>query len=250
MKFAGLVEAGSETTSVTLLNLVLYLTAYPAVQKRAYEELLDVVGSKRAPTYNDISKLPYIRACIKEILRLNPVPLLGIKHYTDSDIKYKDHLIPAGTALLANTAFLHRDPARFSNPDAFQPERYLAHTRSSADYAAVSDPYARDHFTFGAGRRICPGIRLAENTLHLTIANLLWAYELRPPLVKGVDGQIGEGVMDLSDDAFLVNAAFRPPKVFAARFVPRTNEAMEIINRGWEMVKESGYVLRGVKIEP
>ncbi|KAI9688982.1 MAG: hypothetical protein M1822_000719 [Bathelium mastoideum] len=236
----GLVEAGSETTSVTLLNLILYLTATPSAQSLANEELSRVVGDYRPPNFEDIHNLPYIRACVKEILRLCPIPPFGIKHYADRDIIFNQHRIPKGTVLLANTMAIHFDPARYDEPHSFKPERYMDHPRSSAEYAASADPCKRDHFTFGAGRRICPGIRLAENTLNIAAANLLWAFELRPPLVIGEDGMKREGVMDLSDDAFETSAAFRPPKPYRVRFVPRSESKAKMLTAQWEREREKG----------
>lgn len=213
----GIVEVGSHTSSTTMFNVILHLAAYPRTQRVAHEELMRVVGPNRTPTYDDVKDLPYIRACVKETLRLCPTPIFGIKHYADADVTYKDYTIPKGTVLLANTSFIHYDPDRYEEPFEFRPERYLNHPKHSAEYAAQSDPYKRDHFSFGGGRRICPGTRLAENTLDISIANILWAFEIRPPIVDGVEARN----MDLSDEAFQ-NTHFRGAKPFDARFVPRS----------------------------
>ncbi|KAL8938469.1 MAG: hypothetical protein Q9216_003882, partial [Gyalolechia sp. 2 TL-2023] len=204
----GLVEAGFETTAATLNSIVLHLAANPRVQQVAQEELMRVVGPDRLPKYTDMENLPYIRACVKEMLRINPILAPGIRHYADADVTYKGHVIPKGTVLLANTAFLHHDPSRFDNPHEFYPERYLEHKLHSQDYAAMSDPYKRDHFTFSTGRRVCPGARLAENSLDIALAGMLWAFEIRPPLIgagAGAGGEKGmggekEGEMDVSEN--------------------------------------------------
>lgn len=225
---------------------MLFLAANPAAQQRAHEELMRVVGPDRTPTYEDTTHLPYIHACVKEVLRLCPVPVLGIKHYADADIVYKEHTIPRGTVLLANTSFLHYDPSRFEEPYAFRPERYLNHPLSSADYAAQGDPYKRDHFTFGAGRRICPGARLGENSLNIALANIVWAFEIRPPVV---DGGVEEAPgMELGDDAY-EDTAFRAPKPFAVRFVPRSDECRETVRAQWSQAAKDGYMLRGMKVD-
>lgn len=80
----GLVEVGTETTSITLTNLILFLAANPECQGRAIAELNDVVGDGRLPRFEDLSQLPYVRGCVKDVLRLQPIPTWGIKHYTDS----------------------------------------------------------------------------------------------------------------------------------------------------------------------
>ncbi|OGM43334.1 hypothetical protein ABOM_008736 [Aspergillus bombycis] len=240
----GIVEAGSETSSVTMNNLILQLAANPKVQQRAHEELMRVVGPNRTPTFTDVSKLSYIRAIVKEILRFCPVPIWGIKHYADADIVYKSHVIPKGTVLLANPSAIHFDPERYDEPFRFKPERYLDHPLYSADYAAQSDPYKRDHFTFGVGRRICPGARLAENTLTIALSNILWAFEIRPPMVDGAEAM----GMDVSEHAW-DDTAFRPPKPFAARFVPRNENTLAIVKEQWEKAMQEGYVLRGMTVD-
>ena len=239
----GLVEAGFETSAATLNSLVLYLAANPRVQKEAQNELMRVVGAKRLPNFTDMANLPYIRSCVKEMLRMNPILAPGIRHYTDEDITYKGHVIPQGTVLLANTAFLHYDPTRYENPFEFMPERYLGHDLYSSEYAALSDPYKRDHFTFSTGRRTCPGARLAENGLNIALAGILWAFEIRPPLVGGVEAE-----MDLSDNAY-PDAGFTIPKPFAARFIPRSEEKLRIVKEQWDLAMKEGYELRGIPVD-
>ncbi|MDI1485605.1 MAG: hypothetical protein OHK93_000743 [Ramalina farinacea] len=240
----GIVEVGSHTSSTTLFNLVKYLAAYPRAQQVAHDELMRVVGPDRTPTYEDIKDLPYIRSCVKEVLRLCPTPIWGIKHYADADVTYKDYVIPKGTVLLANTSFIHHDPERYDEPYTYKPERYLNHPKYSSEYAAQSDPYKRDHFSFGGGRRVCPGTRLAENTLNIAIANILWAFEIRPPIEDGVEAK----GMDLSDDAF-ESTHFRGLKPFACRFVPRDTGRVPLIQSEWEQALKDGYVLRNSEVD-
>ncbi|KAI4159114.1 MAG: hypothetical protein L6R39_000413 [Caloplaca ligustica] len=239
----GLVEAGFETSAATLNSLVLHLAANPRVQKEAEEEFMRVVGPHRPPTFADMSNLPYLRACVKEMLRINPILAPGIRHFAEADIVYKGKVIPKGTVLLTNTAFLHYDPRRFKDPFDFMPERYLDHTLYSSDYAAMSDPSKRDHFTFSTARRTCPGARLAENSLDIALAGIMWAFEIRPGLVDGVEAE-----MDLSDNAYL-DAGFTIPKPFAARFLPKSEERLRIIKEQWERATKEGYELRGVPVD-
>ncbi|RDW58258.1 O-methylsterigmatocystin oxidoreductase-1 [Coleophoma cylindrospora] len=239
----GLIEAGFETTAATLNSIVLHLAGNQRVQIEAQKELLRVVGWDRLPTYADMRDLPYVRACIKEILRMNPILAPGIRHYADEDVVYKGHTIPKGTVLLANTAFLHYDPERFKKPTEFMPERYLDHSLYSSEYAAMSDPYKRDHFTFSTARRTCPGARLAENSLDIALAGILWAFEIRPPIVNGVEAE-----MDLSENAY-ADAGFTIPKPFAARFIPRDEKRFQIVKEQWERASKEGYELRGIPID-
>lgn len=177
--------------------------------------------------------MPYINSCLKEILRLCPAPPWILRHFTDADVVYKGYVIPKNTAIVGNTAAIHFDPERYPDPFQFKPERYLNHTKRSAEYAAMADPYARDHFTFGAGRRICPGSRFAENALLLALANIIWAFEIKAPPAM-VDGKEKEGPaeMNLTDDAF-DEAPVKSAKPFKAVFKPRSEARLQIVKQDW-----------------
>ena len=160
-----------------------------------------------------------------------PAPPWILRHFTDNDVVYKNYVIPKGTAIVGNTAAIHFDPVRYPDPFSFKPERYINHTKYAAEYAAMGDPYERDHFAFGAGRRICPGSRLAENTLTLALANILWAFEIKPPTVV-VDGKEQDAQMRLSDDVF-DDVPLRSARPFKARFLPRSADRLRIIEENW-----------------
>ncbi|EXJ86779.1 hypothetical protein A1O3_03733 [Capronia epimyces CBS 606.96] len=239
-----MIEAGSETTSSALNSAVLYLAAYPEVQARAHAEFSRTIGDHRSPTFDDEPSLPYIRAMVKEILRLRPVTNIGTPHFTTADVVYKDYLIPKGTVVAVNQYALHYDPRRYDRPDDFIPDRYLHHPLKAGAYAAHPDPLQRDHFGFGAGRRICPGMHLAENSLFITLAKILWAFHVKPCLRP--DG--GEEVLDVSDDAY-ENGANTLPKPFRVRFVPRNKVVEATLVREWSQAEAEGYYLGNVKVK-
>lgn len=176
------------------------------------------------------------------LLYTKPFNSIGSPHYTTADIVYKDYFIPANTVVSINQYALHFDPNRHENPDDFIPDRYLNHTLKAGAYAAHPDPYARDHFDFGAGRRICPGLHLAENSLFITIACILWAFEILPPVENGKVGTV-----DVSDAAYEdgVNTLPRPSKL---RFVPRSPVVQSTLTEEWTKAKEQGYMLGNVKV--
>ncbi|KAI1142786.1 putative O-methylsterigmatocystin oxidoreductase [Hypoxylon sp. FL0543] len=235
----GIADAGSGTSTVTFNSAILYMAANPHVQDKCYEELMRVVGPNRTPTIQDIPNLPYINACVKETIRLKPVPVWCIKRYADADVRYKDYIIPKGTVLLGNTIFLGSDPAKYDEPQAFKPERYLDFPRSSFEYAA-GDQTKRDHFSFGVGRRVCPGAKLAEMTLDLALANILWGLAIKPP--KGV------AAIDAGPDAWDATE-FQAPKPFAVRFEPRRPETLDFVKNQWGTAMEEGYVLNGRRVD-
>lgn len=171
-----------------------------------------------------------------------PVASTGLRRMAGADFEYQGALIPKNTILLANINALHWDEHKYPEPFEFKPERYLGYAHRSS-YYANSGSADRDHYTFGAGRRICPGIHLAENGLFLAVANLIWAYEFRPPLQA--DGQ--EMRLNLSDEAFH-DGAIRIPKPYEVRIIPRNASRLALVKSTWQKAKEEGYVMRGLNV--
>jgi hypothetical protein len=60
-------EAGSDTTSSTLLTFVLAMTQYPEIMSKAHEEVDRVCGNDRSPTFDDLQNLKYLNACMNEV---------------------------------------------------------------------------------------------------------------------------------------------------------------------------------------
>ncbi|KAL6131488.1 hypothetical protein ACLB2K_069863 [Fragaria x ananassa] len=71
---------------------------------------------------------------------------------------------------------MHRDPNVWVDPCLFQPERFLT-THKHVDVRGQSFELT----PFGSGRRICPGISLALQVTQLTLAHLLYAFDITPP---------------------------------------------------------------------
>jgi len=82
---------------------------------------------------------------------------------------------------------IHHDPERYTNPSEFIPERFLGWRQTSDVYANAGTSEERDHYAYGAGRRICVGIHIAERNLFINIAKLVWAFNFEVPEGKDVD---------------------------------------------------------------
>ena len=177
--------------------------------------------------------------------RMFPTLSLGPAHYTDADVKYKDYWIPKNTAVVLNQQGIHYDPAQFQDPEEFRPERMLENPLKAGAYAAMADANARDHFAFGAGmppamwlrlaanesvgRRICPGIHHAENSIFIALACMLWAFHILPPL--GEDGQ--EIRLDVKCDTVVKTGSMAVAESYRLRLVPRSEQIEETIRREW-----------------
>ncbi|KAI9452755.1 cytochrome P450 [Lactarius psammicola] len=211
-----MLAAGGETSSTTLLWWLLAMLAYPEVQNLAHAELDEVVGSARPPTFADLPSLPYIRAMVKETLRWSLTVPFGIPHASSADDWYKGMFIPKGTICLPNMRVINSEPDVFGSDAArFDPARYLDENRR----VKVLDGREEGHMSFGFGRRICPGRYVAEGTLGIDIATLLWAMRFERP----------EGVQAELDLRTIVNgsvtAQHSRPVPFECKAVPRFAEA-------------------------
>jgi len=165
---------GADTTSAMMAFWVLAMLVYPETQARAQAELDAVIGRTRLPTFADYPHLPYIRAMVKELLRWRPIVPLITPHRSTEDDWYEGMFIPKGTICIANAWHMNRDPEIFGkNTEDFDPARYLdAHGEMAP---GISDLKKDGHFSYGFGSRICVGRHMADNSLFINIAILLWA---------------------------------------------------------------------------
>ncbi|EAW06584.1 cytochrome P450 [Aspergillus clavatus NRRL 1] len=187
---------GVETTAAIMQWFSALIPAYPEIQKKAQAELDRVVGRDRLPTIEDEKNLPYCHAIVKEVERVHNPFWLGTPHVASEDFVYRGQYIPKDTVVVLNTWTMHYDPVRHANPEKFNPDRYIRDHLTSAESANLADPMERDHWMFGAGRRICPGMIVAEREIWLTISRMLWAFDMHeipgePIDLKEYDGLSG-----------------------------------------------------------
>jgi len=169
--------AGSETTSTLLMWWTLAMVAFPQVQRRAQAELDAVVGRTRLPTFADASHLPYVHAVIKEVLRWRPAIPLGMPHKATEDDWYDGMFIPKDATCVANIWQCNHDRAIFGDDaDEFKPERHL--DDKGELLPGPIETNQEGHSTFGFGRRICVGKHLANDSLFIHTARILWAVSL------------------------------------------------------------------------
>jgi len=193
--------AGAETTSAAMAWWMLAMVTYPDVQKRAQEELDSVIGRTRIPTFADLPHLPYIRAMVKEALRWRPMDPLGLPHLSTEDDWYNGMFIPKGSMMIANVWNLNRDPEIYGADAAhFNPARFLD-TKGEVTSCAP-ETKEEGHVTYGFGRRVCVGKHVANNSLFIDFAMMLWACRIEPGKDEGgnvipidVDGCIEDGLV-------------------------------------------------------
>jgi len=154
------------------------MIAFPEVQRRAQAELDAVVGRDHLPTFEDAPRLPYVRAVIEEVLRWRPSVPLGVPHAATEDDWYEGVFIPKGTVCLPNVWHCNHDRTVFGeDADEFRPERHL--DERGELLSGPAEAIQARHVTFGFGRRICVGKHLANGTLFISTARILWAARLQ-----------------------------------------------------------------------
>jgi cytochrome P450/NADPH-cytochrome P450 reductase len=170
-----LIKAGHETTSGLLSFLFYYLLKNPSAYQAAQRHVDEVVG--RGPiTADHMSKLPYIEACLRETLRLNPTaPSFQVKPL-DSDgpiyLAGGKYEVKKGQPIFAFLPSIHRDPAVWgSDADEFKPERMLDEPFSKLPKNAWKP--------FGNGMRGCIGRPFAWQEAILTTTMLLQTFNFR-----------------------------------------------------------------------
>ena len=120
-----LFAAGSETTVTALRWALLYMIAYPEVQRKVQREIDDAVGRNRLPNLEDKEQMPFFGAVIMEVQRIATIAPLGLPHYASQDTTLFGYTIPENTIVMSNIWALHHDPEVWKDPEAFRPERFL-----------------------------------------------------------------------------------------------------------------------------
>ncbi|KAL3450552.1 cytochrome P450 2D18 [Aspergillus insuetus] len=172
-----LLEGGTDTVATTTLVFFQAMINFPEIQVAARKQVDEVCSETEIPTWAHKDRLPIVTQIVKECLRWRPPVPASVPHALSKDETYEGMHLPKGSTILLNIWGIHHDPARYPDPSRFDPSRFAHHLKSASVYANANDGPKRDHFAYGSGRRICPGIHLAERSLTILFAKLLWGFE-------------------------------------------------------------------------
>jgi cytochrome P450 len=166
--------AGTDTSSILLEYAMIELIRNPDIMAKVRDEITNNTpkGQEMVKEEN-LSNMSYLRAIIKETLRLYPPTPLLLPHFCMEDCEVNGYAIAAGTRVIVNAWALGRDAGAWERADEFVPERFL-----DGGGSAAADFRGRDFkfVPFGAGRRMCPGINFGMAVVELMLANLLYCF--------------------------------------------------------------------------
>ncbi|KAG1863085.1 cytochrome P450 [Suillus subluteus] len=207
-------SGGADTTVSAIYSFFLAMTLFPDVQKKAQAEIDTVVGPDRLPSFSDRPSLPYIEALAKEVLRWN-VAIPSIDHSTTEDDIHDGYYIPKGSLIIPNMWFMLNDPQTYANPSEFNPERFLGKDGKEPE----PDPRT---VCFGFGRRLCPGLHLADASVWIFTTMSLAVFDVSKVVENGV-----EIIPEVDPSSGLVSH----PKPFKCSIEARSDKALALIQQ-------------------
>ncbi|EFJ19513.1 hypothetical protein SELMODRAFT_111062 [Selaginella moellendorffii] len=171
---------GTDTVALLTEWIVAELVLHPEIQSKLRDEIISLAGKSRVAE-SDLNKMVYLQAVVKEALRMHPPgPLLSWARLAIHDVSLAGHHIPAGTTAMVNMWSITHDPSVWSEPEKFNPERFL---EQDIDVKGTDLRLA----PFGAGRRVCPGRALGLATVLLWTARLVQEFQFQADSLHPVD---------------------------------------------------------------
>ncbi|CAG4967347.1 unnamed protein product [Parnassius apollo] len=166
-----MIAAGHESTATVLMFTLVLIGSYPKVQERLFEELHYVFGEDdRDVTKQDLSRLEYLEAVLKESMRIYPIVALTVR-ILDKNVKLKNYTLTAGRPCIISLYGIHRHPTWGDDAEEFKPERWL----DTRTLPSCSTAFA----AFNMGRRICIGKSFAFMSMKTTLAHVLRHYRVK-----------------------------------------------------------------------
>ncbi|PGG96365.1 hypothetical protein GX51_07860 [Blastomyces parvus] len=167
--------AGADTTSIALTSVLYYLMRHPAVYAKLTAEIDTAMadGTISIPiTYKDATKLPYLKACVTESMRLHPGVGLTLPRLVPAGgTTISGFHIPGGYRVGINGAVVHYDQDVFGpDADEYNPDRWINGDAMLMDKAMIP---------FGSGQRTCLGKNISLSEIYKMIPRLLRDFHFR-----------------------------------------------------------------------
>ncbi|CAG8507939.1 4511_t:CDS:2 [Ambispora gerdemannii] len=176
---------GIITLGNTLCFIIYTITKHPNVKNQLMQEIDSVFKENDILNYEDLAKLKYTEAIIKEALRILPTVPLNLR-VAGEDCRIGEHQFKAGTQFILNQQGIHLNPKHWENPTEFDPSRFLS---PNSDKNMQKNSLLH----FGAGTRKCPGKLLAMTELKCFLALFYQKYDF---VIDNVDMNNNKGEWD------------------------------------------------------
>ncbi|KAH7371505.1 cytochrome P450 [Pyrenochaeta sp. MPI-SDFR-AT-0127] len=189
-----LIIAGSDTTSTAMAGTYFYLANNPAAMQKVCKEIREAFTDvEQIVTGPKLSGCSFLRACIDETMRMTP-PVAGAlpRQVLPGGLDIDGHHVPAGVDVGVPIYSIHHNPNYFPRPFDYLPERWLSDASANPLHDRLADAQSA-YNPFSIGPRGCIGKGLAYVELTVTIARVLFMYDLR--LAPGTT--LGAGSKDL-----------------------------------------------------
>ncbi|KAI6206235.1 hypothetical protein M3Y94_00884600 [Aphelenchoides besseyi] len=158
--------AGFDTTANTLSLSAFYLAKNPKVQERLFEEI-ETCCPNADVSYEDLGKMKYCEAVMKEVLRLHPIAAIALGRTAAETTTLGSVEVEKGTIVLVDVFSLQYDKKIWGeDADRFVPDRWFA------------DHVPTAYYPFGGGPRMCIGMRLAYIEEKLALVHILRRFKI------------------------------------------------------------------------
>ncbi|KAI0127272.1 cytochrome p450 monooxygenase [Xylariales sp. AK1849] len=169
-----MLNAGSDTTALAMVNVMYHLLKHPEVMKKLREEVDTVLGPEEiVASYDKVKYLPYLRAVLDESLRITPPTSFGLPRRTPPEgCAVASEFIPGDTTVSISAYVAHRDESVFPEPEKFIPERWLGDNGRELQAGFVA---------FSTGARGCIGRNISYLEQTVLLASVVHRYEMALP---------------------------------------------------------------------
>jgi cytochrome P450 len=188
-----LIIAGSDTTSTALAATFFYLVHNPHVLEELIEEVRRTFDDVEEIIHGaKLSSCTFLKACIDEAMRLSP-PVGGSlpRRVLSGGLTIDDQHIPEGIDVCVPHYTIHHNPAYYPDPFSYIPARWIP-SKAPKQLADKTDEAHSAFCPFSIGPRGCIGKGLAYVELTVTLARVLWTFDLR----KATGTNVGEGTFE------------------------------------------------------
>lgn len=175
-----LLFAGHETTAITSTWALALMQQHPEWEERALKEVDEVLGG-RLPSFEDWQRLPVVKACWEEAMRMYPPAFINGRTAV-GDCELGGYFVPKGTMVMLNVVGTHYHPEFWDNPEKFDPARFLNDRDKSRHMCA--------YYPFGVGARMCIGKYMGTVEAVLAISMIYQRYRLVLDAGAGIEPKI------------------------------------------------------------